>query len=289
MPRTFGEIPGYPEGTLFDSRELLSQAGVHRPRQAGISGAKEEGADSIVLSGGYEDDEDRGNEILYTGHGGRDQNTGYQIADQEFERGNAALARNNVLGLPVRVIRDAQLDSPYAPNIGYRYDGLYSVAEYWEETGISGSKVWRYLLVKSDPSEPLPPLKPGEEAPPAPPASTRRAFTTTRIVRDSDMSREIKRLYEYCCQVCEVRLETPAGPYAEGAHIKPLGMPHNGPDVRANLLCLCPNHHVLFDDGAIAISDDRGQHGGSLRSISGSDAEWCSHLGRWLRVGARYP
>ncbi len=38
---------------------------------AGISGSESEGADSIVLSGGYEDDEDLGDEIVYAGHGGR--------------------------------------------------------------------------------------------------------------------------------------------------------------------------------------------------------------------------
>ncbi len=49
--RLFGEIQGYPEGTIFDSREALSKAGLHRPTMAGISGTAEDGADSIVLSG----------------------------------------------------------------------------------------------------------------------------------------------------------------------------------------------------------------------------------------------
>lgn len=48
----------------------------------------------------------------------------------------------------------------------------------------------------------------------------------------------------------------PAGPYSEAAHIRPLGAPHNGPDTEDNILCLCPNHHVLFDNGAISIADD---------------------------------
>ena len=58
--RVFGEISGVPVGTVFASRKELSRAGVHRPTQAGISGAQDEGADSIVLSGGYEDDTDFG-------------------------------------------------------------------------------------------------------------------------------------------------------------------------------------------------------------------------------------
>ena len=250
--RQFGDVEGYPEGIMFDSREALNKAGVHRPTMGGISGTAEEGADSIVLSGGYEDDVDYGYEIVYTGHGGRDPNTGQQVADQEFARGNAGLARNKTSGLPVRVIRGSQLDSPFAPEHGYRYDGLYGVDQFWAETGKSGHKVWRYRLVKINSSS-QPPVKQGEEQP-QPPA--RRQTTAMRIVRDTERSRRIKELYGYACQVCGVRLETPAGPYAEGAHIKPLGIPHNGPDEESNLLCVCPNHHVLLDDGAITLADD---------------------------------
>ena len=250
--RHFGEIDGVVEGKHFPNRDALNVAGVHRPTQAGISGSAIEGADSIVLSGGYEDDEDFGDVVVYTGHGGRDPESGQQVADQTFTKGNAALARNKVLGLPVRVIRGFQLDSPFAPQQGYRYDGLYSVDEFWEEKGRSGFKVWRFRLCKHSASS-QPALRPGQE-PPRPPE--RRQLTTTRIVRDTQKSRTIKELYDYTCQVCGTRLETPAGPYAEGAHIRPLGIPHNGPDVESNILCLCPNHHVLFDDGAISVSDE---------------------------------
>jgi putative restriction endonuclease len=54
----FGHIPGYPVGSRFENRAALAEAGVHRHRQAGISGSATKGADSIVLSGGYEDDQD---------------------------------------------------------------------------------------------------------------------------------------------------------------------------------------------------------------------------------------
>jgi putative restriction endonuclease len=57
MPaRIFGNMPGVSEGAVFESGAALSQAGVHPPTQAGISGSEEDGADSIILSGGYEDD-----------------------------------------------------------------------------------------------------------------------------------------------------------------------------------------------------------------------------------------
>lgn len=85
--RIFGELPGVHEGAEFPSRKELHAAGVHLPTQAGISGSANEGADSIVLSGGYEDDHDEGDVIVYTGHGGRDQQTGKQVADQTLTQG----------------------------------------------------------------------------------------------------------------------------------------------------------------------------------------------------------
>jgi putative restriction endonuclease len=90
------------------------------------------------VSGGHEDDEDHGDEIVYTGHGGKDQKAGKQVHDQKLTVGNLALARSHLEGLPVRVIRGAELDSPYAPPQGYRYDGLYAVEEHWSELGRSG-------------------------------------------------------------------------------------------------------------------------------------------------------
>ena len=78
---------------------------MHRPTQSGISGTRAEGADSIVVSGGYEDDEDYGDLIVYTGAGGRDPQTGQQIADQDFTAQNLALVTSEAEGLPVRVTR----------------------------------------------------------------------------------------------------------------------------------------------------------------------------------------
>ena len=85
MPeRVFGHVPGYPPGSLFETRQELFEAGVHRHRQAGIAGSQSEGAESVVLSGGYEDDNDFGNVIIYTGYGGRDSRSRKQVSDQPF-------------------------------------------------------------------------------------------------------------------------------------------------------------------------------------------------------------
>lgn len=81
-------------------------------------------------------------------------------------------------------------------------------------------------------------------------------ITVQRIVRSNAVVQTIKELHDYRCQVCREKLSTPNGPYAEGAHIRPLGRPHNRPDTIENVLCLCPNHHVHLDLGAYGIADD---------------------------------
>ncbi|WP_446212901.1 HNH endonuclease [Micromonospora sp. IBSANI012] len=76
-----------------------------------------------------------------------------------------------------------------------------------------------------------------------------------RLVRSTALALKVKQLYDYRCQLCDTRLETPAGPNAEAAHVRPLDRPHNGPDSFDNILCLCPNHYVLFDAGGIWIGE----------------------------------
>ena len=66
----------------------------------------------------------------------------------------------------------------------------------------------------------------------------------------------MKKLYSYKCQICEIALPIPKGFVSEGAHIRALGKPHNGPDIVEYVLCLCPNHHSLLDLGGIYINND---------------------------------
>jgi putative restriction endonuclease len=265
---TIGDIDGAEVGSIFESRRALHDAGVHRPLQAGIAGTAAEGAESIVLSGGYVDDEDHGNVIIYTGHGGRDPGSGRQIADQEFTRQNQALVTSCLQGSPVRVVRGSGHRSVHSPASGFRYDGLYAVDSYWKERGADGFLVCRYRLV----ADRSPPTALSDRSTGVTAEQPRRVETTVlRIVRNTELGKQVKRLYNYQCQVCGTRLECEGGPYAEAAHIRPLGRPHDGPDVLDNLLCLCPNHHVLFDNGALLIHDDFGLNGGSARLNVRSD------------------
>ncbi|KAI0757013.1 hypothetical protein C8Q80DRAFT_1215776 [Daedaleopsis nitida] len=100
-PKTYGAIPGIPVGSWWETRAACSQDAVHAPWVAGISSGPE-GAYSVALSGGYEDDVDLGDAFTFTGSGGRDLHgtksnpknlrTAPQSADQSFETPlNAAL------------------------------------------------------------------------------------------------------------------------------------------------------------------------------------------------------
>ena len=143
-----GPVPGIPIGARFYGRAEICAVGLHGHWLSGIAyiGAKEAPsyghpipmATSIIVSGGYEDDEDDGDTLVYTGQGGNDLlGNQRQTADQKWERGNQALAGSCQLGLPVRVVR-ANPDKEAMYGKVFIYDGLYDVLAADETTGISG-------------------------------------------------------------------------------------------------------------------------------------------------------
>lgn len=253
----FGHPPHVQVGDTFKRRRTLARARVHRPTMAGICGTGASGAESIVVSGGYEDDEDYGDEIIYTGQGGRDEKTKKQCKDQDLTLGNAALVTSYSTGTPVRVIRGSGGDRRHSPAAGLRYDGLYRVEEYWSQRGESNFLVWRYRLRALDTIDKQAAKNITRAFPTGNSTPGRKETSTQRIIRSTKVADYVKQLHAYTCQVCGLRLETPTGAYAEAAHIKPLGHPHDGPDEIDNVLCLCPNHHTAFDFGMLIINDDR--------------------------------
>ncbi|MFD4395891.1 YDG/SRA domain-containing protein [Kitasatospora sp. NPDC058478] len=276
FPDGIGPVPGVRLGQEFDNRRTLSLAGVHRPLQAGICGLRELGAESIVVSGGYEEDEDLGDVILYTGEGGRSPQTGQPARNQQLTRGNAALATSAATGAPVRVVRGVTT----ATRSFYRYDGLFRVEDFWSENSSGGFLVWRFRLVALPPAEQAaavarvsdrvtaPTDEDGREAGQAEDVRkgkgedvgqagpVRSATSVVRVVRNTAIATHVKRAHDYTCQLCGVRMAVPGGAYAEAAHITPLGSPHYGSDTVDNVLCLCANHHVLFDFGMLIVNDD---------------------------------
>ncbi|XP_074021498.1 E3 ubiquitin-protein ligase UHRF2-like [Numenius arquata] len=172
----YGPVPGVPVGTTWKFRVQVSEAGVHRPHVGGIHGRSNDGAYSLVLAGGFEDEVDRGDEFTYTGSGGRDLSGNKRIGEHSFDQTlthmnralalncdaplddkNGAESKNWRAGKPVRVVRSSKgrRISKYAPEEGNRYDGIYKVVKYWPEIGKCGFLVWRYLLRRDD-IEPAP-------------------------------------------------------------------------------------------------------------------------------------
>ena len=99
-----------------------------------------------------------------------------------------------------------------------------------------------------------------------------------RLVRNTAVTESVKKAHRHRCQFCGIELRDARRQLAEGAHIRPRGRPHNGPDEASNVLCLCPNDHVLFDRGAIYVNEEleiveraSGESRGKLRIVKGHD------------------
>ncbi|KAK2643781.1 hypothetical protein Ddye_018976 [Dipteronia dyeriana] len=152
--RIVGPIPGILIGDLFFFRMELCVVGLHGQAQAGIdylpgsqSASGEPIATSIIVSGGYEDDEDGGDVIVYTGHGGQDK-LNKQCEHQRLEGGNLALERSMHYGIEIRVIRGIKKYEGSVSNKVYVYDGLYKILDCWFDVGRSGFGVYKFRLVR---------------------------------------------------------------------------------------------------------------------------------------------
>ena len=162
-------------------------------------------------------------------------------AAAECLRGKAALS-----GIR-RVIQlhssDTSLYRPDNPDLFFSVDGIgQSVWGLRSTAGQEQTAVDANLQASSDQ------VKNGKEDP------QRRYSHVSRIIRDSAVSRMMKRWYGHKCQICGNTITLPDGRhYVEAHHIRPVGRPHDGPDVPGNILIVCPNHHAMLDFSAIAL------------------------------------
>ncbi|XP_052170276.1 histone-lysine N-methyltransferase, H3 lysine-9 specific SUVH4-like [Diospyros lotus] len=157
-----GSVPGVEVGDEFQYRVELALVGIHRLYQAGIDYMKHEGmiiATSIVASGGYPDELDNPDVLIYSGQGGNVTAKDKEPQDQKLERGNLALKNSISVKNPVRVIRGfkemktSHSDSKAKLASTYTYDGLYKVERYWHEVGSHGKLVFKFEL-KRVPGQP---------------------------------------------------------------------------------------------------------------------------------------
>ncbi|XP_061355991.1 histone-lysine N-methyltransferase, H3 lysine-9 specific SUVH1-like [Gastrolobium bilobum] len=148
----FGVVQGVEIGDIFFFRFELCLVGLHSPSMAGIdymtskaSQEEEPLAVSIVSSGGYEDNVDDGDVLIYSGQGGASREKG--ASDQKLERGNLALEKSLHRGNDVRVIRGLK-DIAHPTGKVYVYDGLYKIQNSWVDKAKSGFNVFKYKLVR---------------------------------------------------------------------------------------------------------------------------------------------
>lgn len=95
----------------------------------------------------------------------------------------------------------------------------------------------------------------GTEAPPPGEEAKRRDVKIKQLIRRGDNIKFIKDVYQGKCQISGITLRLPAGTFSiDCAHIRPLGIPHKGPDGVENMLSLSPTMHRLFDRGCILIN-----------------------------------
>ncbi len=153
MKKRIGVVPGVEVGDIFFFRMELCVVGLHAQSMGGIDymivrGDTEEEplAVSIVSSGGYDDDAEDRDVLIYSGQGGNFGKKDKQAADQKLERGNLALERSLRRTNDVRVIRGMK-DSVNPTSKVYVYDGLYKIQESWIESK-TGCNIFKYKFVR---------------------------------------------------------------------------------------------------------------------------------------------
>lgn len=115
-------ILGLVEGETYTRLELFNM-GAHRMQQRGISGNMKAGADAMIVSGLREDKlgRDYFHQLVYA---------------VERYKGGMSVMTSSKNGLPIRVFRSSNYESPYKASkmadaknasTSYRYDGLYEV------------------------------------------------------------------------------------------------------------------------------------------------------------------
>lgn len=145
--KIMGSVPGVEVGDEFQYRVELNIIGLHRQIQGGIDYMKQKNkvlATSIVASGGYADDLDNADVLIYTGQGGNVMSSDKEPEDQKLERGNLALKNSSEVKNSVRVIRGSE--SADGKSRIYVYDGLYEVESYWQDMGPHGKLVYKFRL-----------------------------------------------------------------------------------------------------------------------------------------------
>lgn len=248
----------YTRSNLHDRYGGMRQSGIAPTRDFPIvflfSGSSGE-------SHGYEDEFLDDGRVIYTGEGREGRMT--------FERGNKAIRDH------IDNNRELHLFE-YVDQGVVEYRGQYECADWFREdlpdtngeirsairfelTPIqSGTIDGRDLPANREPSLPSGDESDSEDGidlPEGRETTVRRERVQNRVLRDEALVREIKQMYDDRCQICgDKHLQGQEIGYSEVHHLMPLGA--DGPDVPANVVVVCPNHHTDFETGMLSIDPE---------------------------------
>lgn len=143
-------------GSWYPSQLAVLRDGGHGASQGGITASPTDGAYSVIMAGGMDPkgrpypNVDNGKEVLYCGT----DNTNPEVDAPSHD--TKAMLVNRATGKPVRLFRSSNLNNNYAPELGFRYDGLYDVKGY-EKMDPDGEKRnrHRFKLVRRDGQDPI--------------------------------------------------------------------------------------------------------------------------------------
>ena len=245
------------------------------------------------MSGGYEDDEDHGDYIVYTGQGGEGKLYGREANRRPGTQARKPRARPQLRRRAAGSGRSRRRGrSSSCSGGGIPVDGLFYVQDYWSEPGKSAFDVYRFQLVRTDDTGAVTNLPEGSQQDGAAPRVRNTGSENCSKYRCSARSEGVERLHMSGVWRGDCHIRRPLR--RQAAHIRPLGRPHDGPDIPENILCLCPNDHVRFDYGVIFISDSgevltvaSGEVIGDLRTVAGhtpDHVQFAYHRSLWGRA-----
>ncbi|KAF7504038.1 hypothetical protein GJ744_002867 [Endocarpon pusillum] len=140
-------------GQFFPRQMAALAQGAHGSSQAGISGTAEDGAYSVIVTGRYNSLEKDGLEKFEYCATGSTENT---FKDSLIENlGLKTMRRSLTTKKPVRVLRGENNEFRYAPKVGLRYDGLYTVVKEEQRVNGKGGVYAVFVLERMEGQEPV--------------------------------------------------------------------------------------------------------------------------------------
>ncbi|KAG0446701.1 hypothetical protein HPP92_028717 [Vanilla planifolia] len=154
--KSVGAVPDIEVGDIFYFTAEMSLVGLHLPFVGGIDYKilpleyEESIAVRVVAYGGYQNEDNDVNVLIYSGQGCPRKKKTNEMMDQKLEKGNLALERSLHRLNVGRVIR-TQWDLSCPSGKLYIYDGL--ITQSWLDKRSSGANVFKYKLLK-EPGQP---------------------------------------------------------------------------------------------------------------------------------------